>query len=138
MICMAWGKKATVVKIAAIPDTRGSISLLPCDTHPRGAVQPCLVLARELRLDLPPDPGVIVIEPGKLERQELLWIDEAAVERHQGQRLEAQHLARAAGDLLGQRHQDQVLQPDTVSAFEIKPRLVGQNHAGLERIRAEP
>src|SRR3989337_3996434 len=104
----------------------------------RGVAEPSPVVAEENGLDLAPDARVIGVEPGKLVGQELLGIDEPAVERHEGQRLEPHHFPRAPRDPLRRRHQHEILQPDAVMAFAIIARLVGEDHAGLELDGAEP
>src|SRR3954454_13172088 len=84
-----------------------------------GVAEPGPVVAEQHRLDLAPDPRVIGVEPVKLPWQQLLRVDETAVERNERKRFKSHHLARPAGDLLQRRHQHESLEPDAVMAFEV-------------------
>src|SRR6185503_2990885 len=81
---------------------------------------------------------MIGVEPSEFVPGEQRRIDQPTVERHERQRLEAKHLARAAFDGRGRRHQHEVLQPDAVFALAIETGLVGEDHAWLELYRAVP
>src|SRR5262245_50406849 len=97
-----------------------------------GMAEPGPVVAEKDRLDLAPHPRVVGVEPGELPRQKLLRIDEAAVERHERERLEAHHLARATRNLLERRDQHEIFQPDAVMPLAVIARLVRQDHSRLE------
>src|SRR5581483_12519163 len=102
-----FGRSSSAMCASSLADRRG------------GMAEPGLVIAPQHRLDLAPDARVIGVEPGKLEGEELLRIDEAAIEGNERQRLESHHVACPSRDRLGRRHQHEILQPDAVLAFEI-------------------
>ena len=66
----------------------------------RRGFQPGAVGGAELGADDVAHAGVIGVEPGELLGRQQLGHDEAAIDGRQRQRLEAHHLALAAGHLL--------------------------------------
>src|SRR5262245_15202037 len=89
----------------------GRSSNAMASTDRRGGVaEPRPVVAEEDGLDLAPHSRVVGVEPGEFKRQELLRIDQAAVEGDQRQRLEAHHLARATRNLFERRDQHEIFQ----------------------------
>ena len=70
-------------------------------------------------------------DPAAFQRAQHGGLDQPAVERRQGERLEAEERPGGAGErrLMGQQ---QILDPDAVGAGEVVARLVGQDHAGLD------
>ena len=72
--------------------------------------------------------GVIGVDPGALVGRQQRRIDQAAVDRREGQRLEAEHLLLRAGDL-ARLDQHQILDADAVFAGLVIAGLVGEDHA---------
>src|SRR3954453_14208163 len=79
--------------------------------------------------------GVVAIEPDDLLGLEHLDVDEPAVDRREGQGLEPEHLLLRTLDLARYDHH-QILDPDPVFASFVIARLVGDDHAPLERFVA--
>ncbi|PAV93243.1 hypothetical protein WR25_01816 [Diploscapter pachys] len=77
------------------------------------------------------------VQPVALVAGQQRRIDQRALDRREGERLEAQHrpLAVAAGDGGGD-DQQQVLDPDAVFAGLVIARLVRQHHARAQRLQA--
>src|SRR5204863_9070354 len=98
----------------------------------RSGLEPGAVGGAEVRADYVSNTRVIGVEPGQLLRRQQLRQHQPLVDGRQRQRLEAHHLAIAAGHLLRLGHQHEVLDADAVGAFLVVAGLVGDDHAGLQ------
>src|SRR3954447_6260928 len=79
--------------------------------------------------------GVVAVEPDDLLGLEHLDVDEPALDRREGQGLEPEHLLLRTLNLA--RHdQHQILDADPVFASFVIARLIGDDHARLERFVA--
>ena len=70
---------------------------------------------------------MVFVQPGTLRRIKQRRVDQAAVERRQGQRFELQKTPLRVWEWRWLRQQ-QVLQPDAIVAGRVKTGLVRQNH----------
>ncbi|MNK99764.1 hypothetical protein D3C87_1201780 [compost metagenome] len=77
---------------------------------------------------------MIGVHISPLVRRQQRHVDQLAIQRRQGQLLKAVHRPLAAGDRLRRRHDLQGLDADAPLAFAIVTRLVGQDHAGKQRL----
>ena len=75
---------------------------------------------------------MIAVEPGDFVVIEQRSLDQVAVDRRQGQGLEAEHLP--LGPVLGRLYDHQVLDADAVGAGLVVARLVRDDHPGQERL----
>ena len=80
-------------------------------------------------------PRVIGVEPGDLVGVQQLRLDEAEVDRREGDRLEAEHRPFGAGDCPLLDH-EQVLDADAEAPGRIIAGLVGNDHAREQRRRS--
>src|SRR5690625_3898076 len=98
-----------------------------------GGFQPC----PDFRLDQRPDPlqhpGMIAIQPRMLVTAQQILVNQAAIERAPGQRLETEHrtLAPIQNRRLG--NDQQVFDPDAMRALAIETGLIREDHARLQR-----
>ena len=96
-----------------------------------GGVQPgAFRVIREKRRDGGAGAGVVAIDKPALILVQQSGVNERAVEGREGQGFKAEHVALAAVDGLCRRHQQQALDANAVMPLAVKPRLVGDNHAG--------
>ncbi len=78
---------------------------------------------------------MVGIDPGALLARQHLHLDQPPVVRAKRERLEGQHLPLV---LIGRRtlhHRHEILDPDAVGSGLVVARLVGEDHAGLQRHR---
>src|SRR6187549_2421998 len=104
----------------------------PSDRRAFGA-EPGAVLDTEQRTDLLDHLRMIGVEPGALAIAEQARHDQVALDRGEGERLEAEHPEVAAGDV-ARLDKHQILDADAVFAGLVIARLVREEHAGAQRL----
>ena len=127
---------AAVVALRMVADLSLRASWRGGGKRPRRLDKPRPRRLIQLRRQHLAHPGVVRIEPFALLRREQRRLDERPVDRREGQRLEAEHLALGAGDL-APLDEHEVLDADAVLAGLVVARLIRQDHARLERLSAE-
>ena len=106
------------------------------DDQPRRVPQPLPHIALDMRQQRLPHARVIGVEPFEFIVRQKSRLDQTRVDRYQRDRLETEHLALRAfdGALFDD---DEVFDADAIVAGFVIAGLVGEDHARLERSRAD-